>query len=140
MGQSCVFCQDVLRDRKAWIIYENDLAAAFMDHAPVEEGHLLVVPRKHFQDIFTIDPEDYLAVHELAWKLAPLVVKVTGADGMNIGQNNGACANQVVFHYHLHIIPRFCNRKVSWERRKMSMEELENIASSLRAEVESVLE
>ncbi|MCL4328910.1 MAG: HIT family protein [Candidatus Thermoplasmatota archaeon] len=135
MSEDCVFCREVIGRRNASIICENELAIAFMDHAPVEEGHMLVIPKKHFRDIFSVEEESYIAVHRMARELAPLVMKVTEADGMNIGQNNGACANQIVFHYHLHIIPRFCERKVSWDRRKVSTDELEKFAFLLREEI-----
>ncbi|MCL4332390.1 MAG: HIT family protein, partial [Candidatus Thermoplasmatota archaeon] len=136
--EDCVFCREVIGRRNASIITENDMAISFMDHAPVEEGHILVIPKKHFRDIFTVDEQYYLEVHKMARKLAPIVMKATGADGMNIGQNNGRCANQVVFHYHVHVIPRFCERRLSWDRKGTTAEELERVAKTIKSQLCSV--
>lgn len=128
----CVFCNEVGRMKKAAIVYEDDRAMAFMDIAPVEEGHTLVIPREHFVDIFDIDAQDFARVHELSRVLAKAVMKAVGADAMNIGQNNGECANQRVMHYHLHIIPRWCSRRLNWDRNQVNSDELEAVASRIR--------
>jgi bis(5'-nucleosidyl)-tetraphosphatase/histidine triad (HIT) family protein len=134
-SENCVFCRDVIRDRKASIVYENDQVMAFMDIAPVEPGHVLVVPRDHYANIMDIDEPVYLEVHRVTRMISPAVVRAVGADAVNIGQNNGACANQRVFHYHVHIIPRFCSRELNWGRRTMEDEELEQMAVLIRNEI-----
>ena len=103
-SENCVFCRDVIRDRRASIVYENDSVMAFMDIAPVEPGHVLVVPKDHYENIMDIEEPVYLEVHRVTKMISPAVVRAVGADAVNIGQNNGACANQRVFHYHVHII------------------------------------
>jgi histidine triad (HIT) family protein len=86
--------------------YEDTDVVAFMDVQPVNAGHVLVVPRKHYEGLDDI-PHD-LAMHlfEVAMELAPVVKQVAGADGMNVVVNSGAAAGQDVFHYHVHVIPR----------------------------------
>ena len=134
-SENCVFCRDVIRDRKASIVYENDSVIAFMDIAPVEPGHVLVVPKDHYVNIMDIDEPVYLEVHRVTRMISPAVVRAVGADAVNIGQNNGACANQRVFHYHVHIIPRFCSRELNWGRKTVEDEELEQMAVLIRNEI-----
>ncbi|EQD28197.1 Histidine triad (HIT) protein, partial [mine drainage metagenome] len=117
---------------------------------PVEEGHLLVIPKRHYQSILDIEAEDYIKVHTLVRKLSPVLLRALGADGLNIGQNNGSCANQVVFHYHVHMIPRFnhnstpsissrgrfSDRQLKWERRLIGKEELLEVAAAIKKELD----
>lgn len=135
--EQCVFCRDVIRDRKASIIFENSNVVAFMDIAPVEPGHVLVVPREHYENIMDIEEWVYLEVHRVAKKLSPSIVRAVEAEAVNIGQNNGACANQRVFHYHVHIIPRFCDRRLEWSRRTAGESELEKVAVRIREEMDN---
>lgn len=148
--EDCVFCTDILGKRNGSVVYEDDETIAFMDYAPVEVGHVLVIPRKHFENIFDIDEKLYIKVHLIARKLAPSILKAMGAEALNIGQNNGPCANQIVMHYHLHLIPRFCEegygqsapngrfarRPLNWGRKIMDKEELDAVAETIREEIE----
>ncbi len=134
-SEQCVFCRDVIRDHKASIVYENNNVMAFMDIAPVEAGHILVVPKEHYVNILDIDEWSYLEVHRIAKMLSPAIIRAVDAEAVNIGQNNGACANQRVFHYHLHIIPRVCDRRLEWSRRTVKGDELEEVAVRIRAEI-----
>lgn len=97
-----------------------------MDKYPVEEGHVLIIPSNHYENIFDIDSKVYLEIQQAAKKIASVLRDVFEADGINIGQNNGECARQMVMHYHLHIIPRHCGREIGWNRLQQSEEELEN--------------
>lgn len=153
LDEDCVFCTDVIRDRKGSIVYENSETIAFMDYAPVEIGHILVIPKEHYVNIFDIEEESYLKVHRVARFISPAILKALGADALNIGQNNGPCANQIVMHYHLHLIPRFCDdgggepsehgrfarRPLNWGRKIMERDELDKVAQSIRAEIEKLL-
>lgn len=136
----CVFCDDVARQRKAAIVYEDDEILAFMDFAPVEQGHTLVIPKEHFVNIFDIDSSSFAKVHEVSRVLSKAVMKAVDADAINIGQNNGPCANQRVMHYHLHIIPRWCNRHLNWERGVANGDELESVAARIRDSFEDFRE
>lgn len=134
-SEQCVFCRDVIRDHNASIIYENNNIMAFMDIAPVEPGHVLVVPKEHYVNILDIDEWSYLEVHRIAKKLTPAIIRAVDAEAVNIGQNNGACANQRVFHYHLHIIPRFCDRRLDWSRRTVGESELTEVAKKIKEQI-----
>lgn len=96
-----------------------------MDKFPVEDGHSLIIPVKHFENIMDIERNVYLEIHDLARYVSSALMDVFEADGINIGQNNGECAKQMVMHYHLHIIPRHCGREIAWSRLDQSEEELE---------------
>jgi bis(5'-nucleosidyl)-tetraphosphatase/histidine triad (HIT) family protein len=134
-AESCIFCQKVIKLGEASIIYENEVVISFMDIAPVEPGHVLVIPKKHYENILDIDYEEYLEVHRVTKFLSPYIVRAVGADGINVGQNNGKSANQRVFHYHVHIIPRFMDRELKWGRTNAEKEELEQVADLVRAEI-----
>lgn len=135
LKEGCVFCEKILTQRDGYFIFEDELVLAFLDHAPVEMGHILIIPKRHFQDIFDIDNTYYMRIQETAKSIAPLLMKTTGADGLNISQNNGPCANQRVMHYHLHLIPRFCRERISWERKKFTHGEMLDISSRIRKSI-----
>ena len=86
--------------------YEDKDVVAFMDIQPVNAGHVLVVPRRHFESLEDLPPELALHLFEVALKLEPAVRQVTSAQGMNMVVNSGKAAGQDVFHYHVHLIPR----------------------------------
>jgi bis(5'-nucleosidyl)-tetraphosphatase/histidine triad (HIT) family protein len=130
--KSCVFCTEIVANRNAAIIYEDDLTMAFMDNAPVEQGHVLVIPKSHYSNILDIPDDIYSAVHLVAKKLAPAILLAMNADALNIGQNNGRCANQRVMHYHLHVIPRKCGRQIEWMRKILTTGELDEASQNIR--------
>lgn len=103
----CVFCDIIARRAQAHIVYEDEATVAFMDILPVHEGHTLVVPKKHAADVFAIDPEDAAAAMRTAVKVARAVKAAFGCDGVNIFQSNGPAAGQTVFHFHIHVLPRW---------------------------------
>lgn len=135
--EDCVFCREIVRDGNASVIFENNNVLAFMDIAPVEAGHVLVIPKEHYENIMDIQEWTYLELQRVAKKLTPSIVRAVGAEAVNIGQNNGACANQRVFHYHLHIIPRVCDRRLEWSRREVKGDELEFVAEKIRKEMQN---
>jgi histidine triad (HIT) family protein len=109
MSEKCVFCQIINKEKQAYIIYDDDLCIAFLDSFPVNEGHTLVVPRKHYENIYDI-PENTLAhIMKVSKKLALDYQKIFQSIGLNIIQSNGSAAKQTVFHFHLHLIPRYEN-------------------------------
>lgn len=88
-------------------VYEDDLTYAFLDINPASRGHALVVCKEELPGLFDLPPELVAAVAQTAQRVARAIMAVTGADGFNVIQNNGAAAGQTVFHYHVHIIPRW---------------------------------
>lgn len=103
----CIFCKIVSGQIPGAKVYEDDRVLAFMDIAPLNRGHLLVVPKEHVETIADIDPELY---GHLAWvicRLAKAVQTAVKPDGMNVMQLNGKAGNQVVPHVHMHLVPRW---------------------------------
>lgn len=103
---NCIFCKIIASEIPATKIYEDDFTLAFLDISPVHPGHTLVIPKDHFENIYTIPPELYCRVQMTAQKVAIAVRNAMDADGINIIINNESAAGQVVDHSHIHIIPR----------------------------------
>jgi histidine triad (HIT) family protein len=103
----CLFCKIVAGEIPSTRIHEDDRTVAFMDINPGTRGHLLVIPRTHAADLHEIGDEDLHAVARTARAMAARVMDRLGAAGVNIIQNNGRAAFQTVFHYHVHVIPRY---------------------------------
>jgi histidine triad (HIT) family protein len=103
----CLFCKIVAGDIPSTRVYEDDRTIAFMDINPGTRGHLLVVPREHSADLLAIEPDDLAACSNTARTMAARVKERLGADGVNVINSCGAAAWQTVFHFHLHVIPRY---------------------------------
>jgi histidine triad (HIT) family protein len=104
--QSCPFCDLIHGAAEVSMCFEDTEVVAFMDIQPVNAGHVLVVPREHFESLEDIPPSLAAHLFQVAMQLAPIVKQVAKADGLNIVVNSGAAAGQDVFHYHVHVIPR----------------------------------
>lgn len=102
----CIFCEIVHGAGEASICYEDGDAIAFLDIQPVNAGHVLVVPKQHFESLNDVPPELAMHLFSVALRLGPIVRKVSGSDDLNIVVNSGEAAGQNVFHYHVHLIPR----------------------------------
>ena len=103
----CIFCKIIAGDIPSATIYENDEFKVILDRFPSGEGHALILPKNNVANIFEIDPEQAGGLFALAAKLAKAMKEVLGFEHMNILQNNGTVAGQTVFHFHLHLIPRW---------------------------------
>ena len=101
----CVFCQIIRKQVPASIVYQDAQVVAFLSSRPVNEGHTLVVPKKHFENIYEISEEETAYLFKIVKRIAHGVRDATGAEGIRIVQNNGSVAGQVVFHLHVHVIP-----------------------------------
>lgn len=103
----CIFCRIIAGEIPSHTVYEDDDALAFLDINPATRGHTLVIPKQHAPDIFGISPETLSAVTRAAQRVAQNMRSTLQPDGVNVLQNNGPAAGQVVFHYHVHLIPRW---------------------------------
>src|ERR1044072_7598427 len=103
----CLFCKIVAGEIPSTIVAEGDRTIAFMDIQPANPGHVLVIPRAHCKDVHEIEPKDLEAVAVMAREIAGRLVARLGADGVNLLNSNGAVAWQSVFHFHMHVIPRY---------------------------------
>jgi histidine triad (HIT) family protein len=102
----------VTKQAPASLVYEDDITIAFLDIRPLNLGHILVIPKTHYVDIFDI-PADLLGhIHRVSKIMAPAVKSATEADGISIIQQNGRAAGQDIFHLHVHVVPRFEGQKL----------------------------
>jgi histidine triad (HIT) family protein len=103
----CIFCKIVGGELPATIIDEDERTISFMDIAPATRGHALVIPRAHSADLLSVEEQDLRAVAVASKRLAERVKERLGADGVNLVNSCGAVAWQTVFHFHVHVIPRY---------------------------------
>lgn len=130
----CIFCAIASRTGPAEVIEANDHAVAFMDISPATRGHALVIPRNHSDDLRAIDDEDLGHVMRLAQKIAKRMPERLGCDGVNLLNCCGAAAWQTVFHFHVHVIPRYVDDplELPWIPSEPRFEGLAEVAELLR--------
>ena len=129
----CLFCKIVAGELPATIVAEDERTIAFMDINPATRGHALVIPRAHARDLYDVDPEDLAAVAVAAQQLATRVRDNLGADGVNLLNSSGAAAWQTVFHFHVHVIPRYEGDplRLPWVPASGDMDEIKAAAAQL---------
>lgn len=128
----CLFCKIVRGEIPSQTVYEDDTTIAFLDIRPTNPGHTLVVPKTHAQNIFDISESDWLATMATARTLAPVIKDAVAADGLNVHVNNEPAAGQVIFHAHVHLIPRFENDGYElWHGEELPDEEMVRIRDSI---------
>jgi histidine triad (HIT) family protein len=101
----CIFCQIIRKEASASMVYEDEQVVAFLSNQPVNEGHTLVVPKKHYENIFDISEEEVAYLFKIVKRVSHAVRDAVAAKGIRVVQNNGWAAGQVVFHLHVHVIP-----------------------------------
>src|SRR3989338_3169179 len=107
MMKDCIFCKIIQGEIPCEKIYEDSQALAFLDIHPINKGHVIVVPKEHTENLLTVSTTLLHKVMDAVQKIAIALSKKT--DGINIGINNKPAAGQIVFHWHVHVIPRFTN-------------------------------
>ena len=129
----CLFRKIVAGEIPSTRIYEDDRTVAFMDINPATRGHVLVVPREHSRDLLSIDPDDLTAVTLSAQRVAALVPERLGADGVNLLNSCGRAAWQTVFHFHVHVIPRYAGDplRLPWTPEPGDRDEIAEAARAL---------
>lgn len=137
--EDCIFCKIVNNEIPSNKIYEDDLVLAFLDINPMSKGHTLIIPKKHFKDVFEIE-ENYLErIILVAKKISKKMKDSIGADGVNFYHASGIHAEQSVFHFHLHVVPRRKDDAICFECAVMSKpgipeEELKELVAKLKIE------
>lgn len=123
----CIFCKLANGDIPTRTIYEDADFRVFMDASPATKGHCLIVPKQHYDNLETIDDEVSAKLFPLAKKMMKLLKEKLGCKGLNLVQNNGELAGQTVFHFHLHVIPRYEDdaQKIGWNPQSLSDEVLD---------------
>lgn len=133
MMEDCIFCKLANGIFETNTVYEDEDFRAIMDISPAAKGHVIVLAKRHAANIFEL-PDEYVQRGFLvAKKIAQAVKKTVNCDGINILQNNGEAAGQTIFHFHIHVIPRYDedNVTIKWENKSFENEELKAVAKEI---------
>ena len=134
----CLFCNIINKKQDAHVIFEDDLHIAIMDKYPIQKGHSLVIPKTHHEKIIDMTNDEVGALFSRVPDVARGIVAATGADGFNLGQNNGRSANQIIPHVHVHIIPRYQKVGNPWTRRMIATDgDLKELAKKIQNAIKS---
>lgn len=134
---NCIFCKIIKGEIPSHKIYEDEYTLAFLDIAPIHPGHTLIVPKQHHENLEQTPHDVSCKCMDTIKKIAPALLKATGADGFNVGLNNGSAAGQAVFHTHFHLIPRFTNDGLKpWPHNKYQPKQAEEITRRIKEQIE----
>lgn len=131
---NCIFCKILNGDIPSAKLYEDEDFAIILDVGPASLGHALIIPKEHYANVFEMPEELLLKCMKLAKIWGEKLMKGLGADGLNLVQNNGLAAGQTVFHYHLHLIPRYDGDSVGglWTPGSLSDEQKKEILEKVK--------
>ena len=131
----CIFCKIVAGGIPSFKLYEDSATLAFMDINPVNDGHALIIPKAHYEDVFAVSGDALAATAATAKKVAAAVQAALEPAGMNLFQCNGEAANQTVMHFHMHVIPRRIGDDLgmNWELEPGDMDAIGRIAARIKA-------
>jgi len=132
----CIFCQIIQKQVPASIVYEDKQVMAFLSNHPVNVGHTLVVPKKHYVNLFEIPEEEAACLFRIVKRITHAVKDATNSDAIRIVQNNGKDAGQIIFHLHIHIIPMKPSNHSWHEHGFQTAELLERDAEKIRLHVQ----
>jgi histidine triad (HIT) family protein len=132
---NCIFCKIIAGDIPAATVYEDDMFKAIMDISPAAKGHVIILPKKHYANLFELEEETAARVIPVAKKIAAAIMDELSCDGINLLQNNGEAAGQTVFHFHMHLIPRYEKDRVeiTWEHDNYAEGEAVSLAAAIAA-------
>ena len=131
---TCIFCDILDGKLDGHIVYNDEDHIAFLDKYPIDDGHTLIIPKKHYEQITDMNSEDVGKIFSLVPKIAKAVLIGSGADAFSLAQNNGKAAKQIIPHVHIHIIPRYNNKGTVWTKRQIPTDEvLSKLAVNIRA-------
>ncbi|MBE5882218.1 MAG: HIT family protein [Lachnospiraceae bacterium] len=132
-NDNCIFCKIANGEIPSKTLYEDEDFRVILDLGPATKGHALILPKDHFANLYELPDETAAKVMQLAKKMATQMTEKLVCDGFNLVQNNGEVAGQTVFHFHLHLIPRYENdgQKIGWNPGSPSQDELEEIKNTI---------
>jgi len=137
--EDCIFCKIVKGEIPSFKVYEDEKVFAFGDINPISPGHSLIIPKRHAQDLWEISGDDLTAVHLASKKIIKAIQDALQPSGVACVQLNGPGANQVVLHYHLHLVPRLAGDPelpvATWELKEGDMDEVREIAGKIAAAI-----
>ena len=126
---NCIFCKIANGEIPSKTLYEDERFRVILDLGPATKGHALILPKEHFANLYELPEETAGEVMKLAKKMMATITERLGCEGFNLVQNNGDLAGQTVFHFHMHMIPRYRadGQKIGWRPQEATQEELEEI-------------
>jgi histidine triad (HIT) family protein len=132
---SCVFCEIAAGRQPASFVWQGEQVLAFMALEQPTAGHVLIVPRAHVESVYDLEEELAAEIFQATVRVARAVRAVSGCPGLSLVQSNGAAAHQDVYHFHLHVLPRFANDHIIgyWPMMQPGRAELDRLAADLRA-------
>ena len=132
-ADNCIFCKIAYGEIAAKTLCEDDRFRVILDLGPATRGHALILPKDHYADLFELPEESAGEVMKLAKKMVTKMRGKHGCEGFNLVQNNGDLAGQTVFHFHLHLIPRYSadGQKIGWKPQEVTPEELDEIRDQI---------
>ncbi len=134
--KDCLFCKITKGEIPSTKIYEDENSFAFLDTTPVNPGHTLLVPKKHSRNLFDTNDETLQQLAPTLKKLSIAIKEGTKADGINIHINNEPASGQVIFHTHMHIIPRFADDNLKlWSGKKYNEGEMEEVVGKIKQQL-----
>lgn len=130
---NCIFCKIANGEIPSQTLYEDDIFRVILDLGPATKGHALILPKEHYANLYDLPEETAGEVMKLAKKMATEMTERLGCEGFNLVQNNGDLAGQTVFHFHMHLIPRYRadGQKIGWEPQEVSIEELQQVKEQI---------
>lgn len=132
MVSNCVFCK-IIKNEESLKIYEDEKTICLLDINPISKGHCLVIPKEHFRDIFDIDDDHLKNIISVSKKISTTLKQKLGATGVNILHASGDSAQQSVFHFHFHLIPRYKDDGLdTWPKSNYKEKSLEEIYQKLK--------
>ena len=133
----CIFCKLANGEIPTNALYEDDIVKVIFDANPAAKGHVLILPKEHFDNIYELDDDTAAHVFKVATKISKAYKKALDFDGLNIVQNNGECAGQTVFHFHMHLIPRYKGDQVgiTWHPGELSDADKEEILLKVKEQL-----
>lgn len=133
--EDCIFCNIIAGDSLAYFVYEDELVVGFLSLEQPNSNKVLVVPREHVETLYDLSQEQAAAIFQATVKLARAVREASQCEGLNLVQSNGAAGQQDVFHFHLHILPRYPGDGIilDWDNTPAPPERLERLAGEIRA-------
>ena len=131
--ENCIFCKIAAGEIPSATLYEDDDFRVILDIEPASKGHALILPKEHYANLYELDDEIAAKVLVLAKKIVTKLSDILGCEGYNIVQNNGAAAGQSVFHYHMHLIPRYKDDTddIKWKLGTLTEEDKEYILKKM---------
>lgn len=126
---NCIFCKIANGEVPSKTLYEDDSFRVILDLGPATKGHALIIPKEHYANLYELPEETAGETMKLAKKMVMKMTERLGCEGFNLVQNNGDMAGQTVFHFHMHMIPRYQadGQKIGWKPQDATQEELEEI-------------